>query len=212
MAEEIKQFKGTTTVGIVCKEGIILAADKRVTAGYVEHKRFKKIHQIADFMAVTTAGSVSEVQLLIKLIKAEMRIKDLQTGRVSNVKETANFLATLIYYNFRKMSMFPSIAAFLLAGRDESGDHLYNLGIDGSIMDVEDYSADGSGSVFAIGVLEAQFKKGLTVDEGVKLAVKAINAALQRDLATGNGIDVVAITEKGVQTVFEKEINIVIEA
>ena len=77
---------GTTTVGIVCKDGIILAADRRSTAGYIAHKKFHKVIQIADNMAVTVAGTVSEVQLLAKLIKAELKLKDLQTGRISNSK------------------------------------------------------------------------------------------------------------------------------
>jgi len=59
-----------------------------------------------------------------------------------------------------------------------------------------------------MGVLETMYKKGMSVDEGVNLAVKAINAALQRDIYSGNGIDVVAVTSKGVKTVLEKEINV----
>jgi proteasome beta subunit len=85
------------------------------------------------------------------------------------------------------------------------------LGIDGSVTEVEDYVSDGSGSIFAYGVLEALYKKGMTTEEGVKLAVKAIGAALQRDVNTGNGIDVVVIDNKGVRTVLEKDLNIKIE-
>jgi proteasome beta subunit len=101
--------------------------------------------------------------------------------------------------------------SFLLGGRDAEGHHLFDLGIDGSIQDVDDYVSDGSGSVFAIGVLETLYRKGMSVDEGIKLAVKAINAALQRDTATGNGIDVVVVSDKGVQTVLEKDLTIKVE-
>ncbi len=212
--EEIKNLPktGTTTVGIVCKDGIILAADRRMTAGYVAHKKFTKIIQISDDMAVTVAGMVSEVQLLAKLIKAELKLKDLQTYRKSTVKEAANLLASLVYANVRKMSMVPGIAAFNLGGRDDQGFHLYGLGIDGSVSKHDDYTTDGSGCMFAMGVLEAEYKKGLSVEEGMKLAVKAVNAALQRDPYSGNGIDVISITDKGVKTVLEKEIVSRIEA
>jgi proteasome beta subunit len=212
MGEEIKPLKGTTTVGVVCKDGIVLAADKRATAGFVVNKRAKKIHTIAPFMAVTMAGLVSDAQLLVKLIRAELKLKDLQTNRASNVKEAANMLAGMLYANLRKMSMVPGIVSFLLGGKDADGFQLYDLGIDGSIQDVVDYVSDGSGCVFALGVLETLYKKGLAVEEGVKLAVKAVNAALQRDIATGNGIDVVVISDKGVKTVLEKELTITIEA
>ena len=212
--EEMKNLPktGTTTVGIVCKDGIVLAADKRMTAGDIAYTKVEKIIQIADNMAVTIAGMVSEVQLLSKLIKAELKLKDMQTYRTSTVKEAANLLAGLVYSNVRKMSMVPSIAAFLLGGHDDDGGHLYGLGIDGSITDYDEYTTDGSGCLFALGVLEALYKKGLTVDEGVKLAVKAINAAIQRDPSSGNGVLVMSITDKGVKRVLDKQLDTRLDA
>jgi len=198
---------GTTTIGIVCKDGIVLAADKRMTAGYIAYDKVEKIIQIADNMAVTTAGMVSEVQLLSKLIKAELKLKDIQTYRSSTVKEAANLLAGIVYSNVRKMSMIPSIAAFLLGGYDSTGGHLYGLGIDGSVTEYDNYTTDGSGCLFALGVLEALYKKGLSVDEGVKLAVKAINASIQRDPNSGNGILVFTLTDKGVKKVMDKQLD-----
>ena len=208
MEHDLKVQKGTTTVGIVCKDGIVLAADKRATAGFVVNKHTQKIHKITDSMAVTMAGLVSDAQLLVKLIRAEIKLKDLQTLRTSSVKETANLLAGMLYSNLRRPSMVPGIVAFLLAGSDKEGNHLYDLGIDGSITEIEDYVSDGSGSIFAIGALEANFKKGLSTEEGVKLAVKAITVALQRDTATGNGIDVWILDEKGIKVAVQKDLNI----
>ncbi len=205
---EIKPLKGTTTVGIVCKDGIVLAADRRATAGFVVNKKAQKIIVINENLAVTMAGLVSDAQLLSKLAKAELKLKDLQSNRTSNVREAANLIGGLLYANLRKMTMVPGIVGFLLGGRDNEGFHLYDLGIDGSITNVDDYVSDGSGSVFALGVLETLFKKAMTMDEGVKLAAKAISAAIQRDYNTGNGIDVLTITDKGIQMVMEKELNV----
>lgn len=199
---------GTTTVGIVCRDGIILAADKRATTSFIEHKKVKKITPITDKLAVAFAGTVSDIQLLVKLIKSEIKLKDLQTNRASSTKEAANLLAGLVYSNIRKFSTITGITAFILGGKDSEGGHLYNLGVDGSVLEVDDYTCDGSGSVFAIGVLEATYKKGISVEEGVKLALKAVNAALQRDMYSGNGIDIITITDKGVQTVLEKELEV----
>lgn len=203
---------GTTTIGIVCNDGIILAADKRSSAGYmVANRKQTKLVHIADNMAVTQAGLVSDAQLLSKVIKAEIKLKDIQTGRRTTVKETANLLAGLLYQNIRRMSMVPGIVGFILGGFDEEGPSLYELGVDGSVTKFDEFASDGSGSVYAIGVLETLYQEGLSVDEGVKLAVKAINASLKRDIATGNGIDVLKITKDGVQHVFTKEVKTYLE-
>ena len=198
---------GTTTVGIVCSDGIVLAADKRSSAGYmVANKKQKKLIQIADNMAVTQAGLVSDAQLLAKIIKAEIKLKDIQTMRGTTVKEAANLLAGLLYQNIRKMSMVPGIVGFLLGGYDTEP-KLFELGVDGSVTRFDNFASDGSGSVFALGVLETLYQEGITVDEGIKLAVKAINAALRRDMATGNGIDVITVTSAGFKHIMTKEVD-----
>lgn len=199
---------GTTTIGIVCKDGIVLAADKRATAGYLlVNKKTEKIITIADNMAITTAGVVSDVQLLTKIIRAQLKFDSLRMGKAVGVKEAANLLAGLIYSNIRKFSTITGIVDFLLGGKDGTGFYLYDLGIDGSITLYDDFASTGSGCVMAYGVLETLYVKNMSVDEGIKVAVKAVNAAMQRDIASGNGIDVVTITDKGVKKVLEKETN-----
>ncbi|MFC1648504.1 proteasome subunit beta [Nanoarchaeota archaeon] len=196
---------GTTTVGIVYKDGIVLAADKRATAGHlIAHKAVKKIHEIAKSMALTTAGSVSDIQLMLKLIKAELKLKQIRSYRESTVKEAANLLASLVYSNLRQY--FPGITHFLFAGFDTQS-HLYDIYPDGSCEEIHDIVASGSGSVFAYGVLETSYKKGMTEKEAVDLAVKSVVAALQRDSASGNGLDVVVVNKDGVKTVISKIIE-----
>ena len=203
---------GTTTIGIVCRDGLVLAADKRATSGYlISWKKFDKIITITENIAVTVAGTVSDVQLLVKYLKAELRLKDIRTGRETFVKEAASLLANFVYSNIRKLSLIPGISHFILGGRDSSGFHLYDLSPDGSIIEVDDYISSGSGSVMAFGVLETLYKKGLSVDECVKLSAKGINAAVQRDIASGNGIDIVTITKDGVKKVYSKELETKIE-
>jgi|TARA_Y100000310_G_scaffold186388_1_gene186532 proteasome beta subunit len=213
MVEDKELMKtGTTTVALLCKEGVVLAADKRATSGYIiSHKKFDKIINITDNIAVTVAGTVSDVQLLAKYIKAELKLKLIRTERESTVKEAANLLSMLVYSNIRKLSLIPGISHFLVGGRDESGFHIYDLAPDGSIVDVDDYTSSGSGSVMVYGVLETLYKKNMSVDEGFRLAVKSINAAVQRDIASGNGIDIVTITKEGIKKILSKEINTKIE-
>jgi len=213
MVEDTELLKtGTTTVALLFKDGIILAADKRATSGYlISHKKFDKIISITDNIAVTVAGTVSDVQLLAKYIRAELSLKKIRTDRENTVKEAANLLSVLVYNNIRKLSLIPGISHFLVGGKDESGFHIYDLAPDGSIVEIDDYTTSGSGSVMVYGVLETLYKKDMSIDEGIKLSVKSINAALQRDIASGNGIDVVAITADGIKKVISKEISARIE-
>ena len=201
--------KGTTTVGIVCKDAVILAADRRATAGtLIVDKKAQKVHTIGDNMAVTIAGGVSDAQLLIKLLRAETKLKEIRTGHAPSIKEVANMLGGIIYANIRQFSAIPGITHFLLAGSDNEGLHLYDLFPDGSVTKIDDYTTSGSGSVIAYGVLETQFNRELSVDDAIKLAVRSVNAALQRDSASGNGIDVVKITAKGTEHVVSEELKV----
>jgi proteasome beta subunit len=199
---------GTTTVGIKCKDGIVLAADRRATAGnLIVDKRAEKVHKLSDYFGVTIAGSVSEAQLLIKLIKAELKLKEMRTGKNPTAKEAANLLGGLLYSSIRRMSMMPAVAHFLLGARDANGTHLYDLFPDGSVTQVPDYVSSGSGSVFAYGVFESQYSPDITVKEGIALATKAINAALQRDTYSGNGIEVAVVTKESVEKVEVRELR-----
>ena len=200
---------GTTTVGIACRDGIVLAADMRATAGHmIVDKRAEKVHIITDDFALTIAGGVSDAQLLIKLIRAELKLKEIRTNKRPSAKEAANLLGGLLYSNIRRPSMLPGVVHFLLAGKDVSGLYLYDLFPDGSITKVTDFISSGSGSVFAYGVLETQYKAGMSTSEGIKLAVRAVNTALQRDSASGNGVDVLVVNEQGIKRVMHKELEI----
>lgn len=209
MEEQLRT--GTTTVGIACKDGIVLAADKRATAGsMIVDKRADKVHILSDDFAVTIAGTVSDAQLIIKLMRAELKLKEVRTNKRVSAKEAANLLGGILYSNIRRMSMLPGIAHFLLGAKDTAGVHLYDLFPDGSVTRMKDFVSSGSGSVFAYGVLETQYKPEMTTAEGVKLAIKAISTALQRDSASGNGIDVVVVTDKEIKHVVQKEVEIIL--
>ena len=202
-------LKGTTTVGILCTDGVVLGADKRATAGHlIADKRAKKIYEISDNMAITTAGGVSDNQLITKLIKAEIKLKNVRTGKPTTVKESANLLASIVYNNIRKMSMLPAITHLLLGGQDQTGSYLYDIYPDGSLNEVVDFVASGSGSTMAYGVLETLYNKEIVVDEATDLAIKALNASLRRDSASGNGFVVMTITKDGIKRVADEELEV----
>ncbi|MFH1770388.1 MAG: proteasome subunit beta [archaeon] len=198
---------GTTTVGVVCKDCIVLGADKRATAGhFIASKDVEKVVPINDYMAITTAGTVSDIQLMLKLIKAELKLKEIRTNNKPSVKEGANLLAGMVYSNIRKMSMIPGISHFIFGGYD-SEKHLFDIYPDGSIANIKDFVSSGSGSVMAYGVLESSYKKDMSEEEGINIILKSLNAAIQRDSASGEGVDIYVINKKGVKIALQKKID-----
>ncbi len=181
---------GTTTVGIVVKDAVILAADKRATAGYyVAHKHVKKILFINDKIAITTAGLVADAQMLVDLIRNEMKYYQLSTGMPVKVKVVASMLSSILHsYRF-----YPFIVQLLVGGYDTEP-HLYMLEFFGAVAK-EKYAATGSGSPIAIGVIEKNYREDMSIEDAKKLAVDAVSAAMLRDTATGEGIDVAVITK-----------------
>ena len=210
--EKEKLKTGTTIVGVVGKDSIVLAADRRVTlAGrIVVDKKFHKILQVNDNLIVAMTGSVSDAQLLTKYLRANLKLNELKRNKANDIKESVNFLANILYGSARQF--IPSIVGFLVAGKDEAGVHLYEVGVDGSIVEYKDYISDGSGMMYATGTLEANYKKNMGTQEVIKLSVQAVNAAMQRDAASGNGVEVYQITKNKIEKVFEKEVNSIISA
>jgi proteasome beta subunit len=197
--------KGTTTVGLKTKEGIILAADKRASMGYlIADKDAEKIHLIDNLNAMTFAGSVADSQMLLRYLQTELRLYKIK----KNIQISTNGIATLLsHFLFGNAHSFsPFLIQFIVAGVDKTGFHLYDLDMGGSKMEKTNYTSTGSGSPVAYGVLEDSYKNDLTLNEGIKLAVRAISAAIKRDLATGNGIDVLIIDKSGAKRIDKKKI------
>jgi proteasome beta subunit len=202
---EHKLKTGTTTIGINCSDGIVLAADKRATAGsFIADRETEKIVPVVDDIAVTTAGVVAEIQRVVKIVRAELKLLEVRTNRKVTVKETANLLSGINYVNLRQMGEW-GVAAFLVAGKDVNGFSLYEADPAGVIKKHDKFIADGSGMIFALPILETRYKKGITVQEGIKIAVEAINQAQLRDSNSGNGFDVYTITKDGLKKVISKD-------
>ncbi|MBR9677707.1 MAG: proteasome subunit beta [Nanoarchaeota archaeon] len=188
--------KGTTTIGVVYKDGIILVADRRVTAGnLVAHKSFKKLYRITDNIAVSVAGMVSDNQMLIKYLKSAMKKYEIERDREPSVKACSTYLSHLLYGN---RFSFPFQARILIGGYGSNGPCLYSLGGDGSRID-DDYISTGSGSPVAYGVLESSYRKNMSVEQARELAMNSLKAAMERDAFTGEGIDLMTITVKGIK-------------
>lgn len=206
---EVEGLKtGTTTVGIVCKDCVILAADMRVTTGHmIADGGFDKVLPITDNIAVTTAGSVSTIQMLVQYLKSELKLLEIRSNRFPTVHESVNLLKNWVYAAIRQPSMVQGVAHFLLAGKDNYGQHLYEIYPDGSLTKELRYKSSGSGSMFVYGVLENKYKENMTEEEGVRLAMDCIDVAIQRDSASGNGVNIYVINKDGAKKVATRKVN-----
>ncbi|MGE0792551.1 MAG: proteasome subunit beta [Candidatus Woesearchaeota archaeon] len=199
---------GTTTLGLVCKDCIVLAADCRVTAGnLIVDSEFEKVFPVSESMAVTVAGSVSTVQMLVQYLKSELSMLKIRNNRKPTTHEAVNLLRNWVYSVIRQPTMIPGIAHFLFAGCDSYGVHLYDVAPDGSLNKDNKFKTTGSGSTFVYGVLENKYKEHMTEEEGIKLAIECVDAAIQRDNASGNGINVYVINKDGVKKAATKKVN-----
>lgn len=195
--EKVKEYmKGTTTVGVVSKDGIVFASDRRATMGtLIAHKKVEKIIQLDEHIAMTVAGAVSDAQALARWVQAEAKLYKLRKGDEISVEG----MATLIGNIMHSMRYYPLFVQLIVGGYDKTGGRIFSVDLLGSIIEDKVVST-GSGSPVAYGVLEDGFKEGMNLDEAANLATRALKAALERDAMTGNGIDIVKITKKG----FEK--------
>ena len=194
-------LKGTTTIGVVCKDGVILASDTRVTMGYfVAHKKGKKIYQIDDHLAMTIAGNVADAQKAVEILKANAQLYKLSYGRPIPVNSAARVVANLL----ASARLAPLVTQVLLGGVDDIGPHIYMLDPLGSVTD-EKCISTGSGSPIALGVLEDKYKEDVEIEKFTPTVVRAVKSAMKRDAASGDSFDVVIIDENGFRELDDEE-------
>jgi len=202
---------GTTILGIVCKDGVVIAADKKSTLGgsIVASKNAKKVFPVNDYLIIAGTGIAADIDRVPKILSAELKLKELRSKSRPTVKESASLLANINYSGIRQPSMIPQQAGFLLAGLNEDGSaELYTVEPAGSAVLVEDYDANfGSGMPYVLGYLERQYKKGISTKEGIELAKESIKSSSQRDTASGHGIDIYTITKEGIKKVVAQTVE-----
>ena len=186
---------GATTIGLVCKNGVILASEKRVSYGYmIMSKTGKKIFRITDKIGAACAGIIADMQVLVREISANAKLYELDHGRMISVRSAAKTMSTVLF----QRRYFPYITQTIVGGVDEEGASVYILDPLGSVIP-DKYASVGSGAEVAIGILEAAYKESLNLEEGKELTIRAMKAALARDSASGNGIDIFIITTDGIK-------------
>lgn len=189
---------GATTVGIVCKDGVVLASERRFSYGYfVISKAAKKVFRLTDTIGAACAGLVADMQILVREVGSYTKIYSFERGRPSSVRTTAKVMGSLLF----ERRLFPYITQTIVGGIDEDGASLYVLDPIGSVIG-DKYACVGSGAEIAIGVLEAEYKEGIGVNEARDVIKKAVKSAVARDVGSGDGLDILTITKEGCKEEF----------
>ena len=205
--ESVEKLKGTTTLGVRCVDGVVIASDKRATTGtYVASKAAVKTLKVSDRIVATISGLVADGQKLVEWTKAEVSLYSLELEKPPMVKTVAEFMGIILF----SVRPYLLISQLIVAGLDYVGGHIFNVDPFGMVSE-EDYFATGSGSPLAISVLDSGYDEKIRVEDGLLLAVKAMKSALSRDSATGDGIDLTVVDKKGVRFLPKEKIQKLIE-
>ncbi len=200
MSQQI-MVPGATAVAIKCKDGVVLGNDRRATWGYtVTNKSTKKLFKITDYIGLAAYGLIGDFQFVVRVIKAQSVLYELDAQDRINTKSVVKLISNMLY----SRKMMPLYTNLIIAGVDKDGPKLYMLDALGSLIP-EDYGATGSGMLLSMGILEAEYKPDMTMEDGVKLVEKVIRNSIKRDVMSGNGIDLLVITQDGTK---EKYIEI----
>ena len=191
---------GATAVGITYQDGIILAAEKRISYGnFVVNKNTRKIFQITDQVASACAGMVADMQVLTRQVGALAKIRKLETRRDMATNSVAKLMSVIMF----ERRYFPLLTQVIVGGVQTTPE-IYTLDPLGSLLP-DNYAAVGTGAEMALGLIDAEYKKNMSEETSKKLAIKAIKSSIQRDSASGDGIDVLTITKKGIE---EESLNL----
>jgi proteasome beta subunit len=205
MMEQYQEpLKGTTTVGLVFADGVVLATEQRATMGnFIASKKAKKVYQIADRIGMTTAGGVGDTQQLVRVMTVECSLYTIRRGRPISVGAASTLLSNVLNGN----RYYPYYVQLLVGGVDDSGAVIYSVDAMGGATKEDTMVATGSGSPMAYGVLEDRYKAGMNVEDAIKLAVRALRSAIKRDSASGEGMHVVVITRDKYQELTDEEVQ-----
>ncbi|MEM3186664.1 MAG: archaeal proteasome endopeptidase complex subunit beta [Conexivisphaerales archaeon] len=192
---------GTTTLGIICQDAVVLATDSRVTMGnYIAHHKGKKLHLIDEHMGITIAGVVADAQNIIDVLRYYAKIYRVEHQKPMPISSAAR-LAANVFFNQR---YYPYIVQSLIGGYDENGPGLYNVDLFGTLTN-ERFASTGSGSPVVYGILESGYRESMSLNEALRLAAKGVTYAMKRDSASGDSIDIAVIDSKGFRELNQQE-------
>ncbi|MGI0141456.1 MAG: proteasome subunit beta [Candidatus Micrarchaeales archaeon] len=202
MSENV--LKGTTTVALVCSDGILLGADSRASADtFLASNEAIKVNRIDEGLGMTIAGAVGDAEYIVKILKVQNELYKMNEGRPLSPTAATSLLSLILQEN----KMMPFYVQLILGGLNNGTPELYSLDLMGGYIKESKFTSSGSGSPVALGYLEDVYRKDKPTAEMSKHVVKALKIAMKRDTATGDRIHVVAITKTGYREYSKEEVD-----
>lgn len=190
-----QSLQGATVVGLVCRDGVVLAAEKRVSWGRMVMSRSgKKVFKVTPNMGLAFAGLVSDMQALTREATAYANLFRLENNRPIMVKAMAKLISNMLF----QRRLMPLLMETLVGGVDMDGPALFSMDPVGSLIP-DKFITAGSGAPIAMGLLEAQYSEEIDLEAGSDLALNAIRSAVARDVASGDGVDMLLIKAEGIE-------------
>ncbi len=204
-AFDYKKFmKGTTTIGIVCADGVVVGGDTRATMDtFIASPEARKVWRIDENLALTIAGAVGDAQEIIRILKAQNELYKMNEEKPLSPKSATSLLSIILQEN----KMMPYYVGLIVAGMDGDEPQLFSLDAIGGMSEESKFTSVGSGSLTALGYLEDMYRKGITTKEAVKGVARALSIAMRRDAATGDSMIIAAITKSGYTEYSSKDLE-----
>jgi proteasome beta subunit len=193
---------GTTTVALSSPDGVVMATEKRATMGHlIGHKNTQKLYAVDRHLALTTAGLVGDAQMIARHLQAQAHLYRFKRDAPMPVRGAATLLGNIL----NQSKFQPYWVQLIVGGFDAKGGSIFSVDAAGGAIQ-EAWTVTGSGSAFVYGVLEDRIADAHDVKESVDLAIRGLNAAMRRDTASGNGMDIAVIDGNGFRRLEEAEI------
>lgn len=196
---ESKELKtGTTTVGLITKDSVILAADMRASMGHLAYdEEVRKIYKITNNVAVTIAGSVGDALMLVRYLRSHARLFEIERETKMTPKAMAIYISNILNSN----RFYPFFVQFIIGGVNDKPE-VYDVDPSGGLLDRKRFAVTGSGTELAMAVLDQNYKEGMTTEQGIELVKKAVNAAKKRDIYSGGiAVNILVIDKNGTREI-----------
>ena len=178
---------GTTVVAIRFAGGVVMAGDRRATAGYtIASRRIEKVFAADEFSGVAIAGAAGPAVEMVKLFQVQLEHYEKIEGEILSLEGKANQLGQLVRANL-PAAMQGFVVVPLFAGFDEQRrlGRVFSYDVTGGRYEEIDFQTQGSGSVHARNWIKAAWREDLSADDAAQLAIRSLFAAADEDVATG---------------------------
>src|SRR6202521_5084799 len=178
---------GTTVLAIRYADGVVMAGDRRATAGFsIASRRIEKVFPADDSSGVAIAGAAGPAVDLVRLFQTQLEHYEKIEGEILSLEGKANQLSQLVRANL-PAAMQGFVVVPLFAGFDDRRalGRVFSFDVTGGKYEETDFQAQGSGGVHARNWIKAQWQADMSRDDAVDLALRGLFAAADEDAATG---------------------------